>query len=777
MSERTKLGLGVLEAAALLGLLGDGLLRATPWGLNVFLWVAAFAAGAHALSRQKGARTTAGEARWLWPVVLGLAACFAWRDSITLKFLDTLTVFAALAVLALGARGGRVYAAGALDYALAACVSAANSLFGAFPLVFSDVKWKEIPLAGWSRHALSVARGLLIAAPLLLIFGALFVAADAIYEGLVRDTFGFDGEIAFTHVLLFAFFAWVTGGYLRGMFLAEKPITSFAGLSSHMSLPAALTSVYASKPGQEHAHAKAAGGGAEGADAPAKSEGGGPARPAHASVTDEPAVSTPPGGYRFSSGEDESAPARDGFEREAATEGAGDETHKAAAGDAVAPTTGAAATREGAARISLGIVEVGVVIGLLDLLFFSFVFVQLRYFFGDARHVITSAGLTFSDYARRGFFELVWVALLALPLLLAAHWLLRKGKPLHEKIFRALAGAMTGMLFVIMASGLWRMRLYQSAYGQTELRFYTTAFMIWLGAVFAWFVLTVLRGRRERFACGALVAWLVVLGALHFVNPGRLIARANVEHARESNRFDRFDAEYTISLGPDAAPAVLEALPQMKQRDRNYVASQLVSWLDQQRQTDWRSWNYARSRAHGLLAENEADLRDWAARWQNELEAERSTAERARQMATPSAQGAVAQIPGTQLFVHVERRPSSAPAAVYRTITLRLGDTAVSSLSLPADDGVRTRVEVLKVSATTYVLQDAFGVYIVDTQRRSLTRHEGGGVAGPNATLIGAFDLDASKTWRFLPAAEARQTANVMKMDSGSSVNTKSTNR
>ena len=50
---------------------------------------------------------------------------------------------------------------------------------------------------------------------------------------------------------------------------------------------------------------------------------------------------------------------------------------------------------------------------------------------------------------------------------------------------------MVGLLFVIMASGLWRMSLYQQAYGQTELRLYTTAFMVWLGAVLVWFVLTV----------------------------------------------------------------------------------------------------------------------------------------------------------------------------------------------------------------------------------------------------------------------------------------------
>ncbi|MEK7723524.1 MAG: hypothetical protein AAB336_04180, partial [Acidobacteriota bacterium] len=49
MSERTKLGLEILEAAVLLGILGDALLRATPWGLNVLLFILALVAGMIAL--------------------------------------------------------------------------------------------------------------------------------------------------------------------------------------------------------------------------------------------------------------------------------------------------------------------------------------------------------------------------------------------------------------------------------------------------------------------------------------------------------------------------------------------------------------------------------------------------------------------------------------------------------------------------------------------------------------------------------------------------------
>jgi len=59
------------------------------------------------------------------------------------------------------------------------------------------------------------------AAPLLLVFGALFVAADAVFEELVVDLFGFDAAEVFGHLSLMLFFAWLTAGLLWVALLAR----------------------------------------------------------------------------------------------------------------------------------------------------------------------------------------------------------------------------------------------------------------------------------------------------------------------------------------------------------------------------------------------------------------------------------------------------------------------------------------------------------------------------------------------------------------------------
>ncbi len=56
----------------------------------------------------------------------------------------------------------------------------------------------------------------------------------------------------------------------------------------------------------------------------------------------------------------------------------------------------------------------------MNLLFLAFVLVQLRFLFGGSGLEEQRVGLTYAEYARHGFFELVVVAVLVLPLILGA---------------------------------------------------------------------------------------------------------------------------------------------------------------------------------------------------------------------------------------------------------------------------------------------------------------------------------------------------------------------
>jgi hypothetical protein len=488
VGERTRLGLGVIGGALALGGLGDILLRATPWGINFLIWVTALV-GLAILLAKWGRVDTGGEGKWLVFVAVVFAAGVVLRDSPVVVFLDVLGVLISLSLAVWRGRSGSLRRAGIWDYVLGEVFTGALTSAGPIPVSVADIEWREAVRGRWKKQALAVSRGVLLAAPLLLLFGTLLVAADAIFERLVIDIFGFDLADVFSHLFLVCLFAWITAGLLWAGLIARVP--------GNLALP---------RPG----------------------------------------------------------------------------------------------------IVSLGIVEVGMVLGLLDLMFLTFVVIQIRYLFGGAGRVAASTDLTYAEYARHGFFELVTVTALALPLLLVAHWLLRAANRAHERIFKALAGILVGLLFVIVASALQRMYLYQQEFGLTELRLYTTAFMLWISSVLVWFVLTVLRARRERFAFGALVAGFTAIFAINAINPDALIASTNIDRMEEGKRFDAY---YLTTLSADAVPVLVESLPEIgdKRLRKDYTVKQDLVHRWDTRRPDWRTWNLSRSRARHSIKSYVAD--------------------------------------------------------------------------------------------------------------------------------------------------------------------------
>lgn len=216
IDEKTKTGLEILQAAVLLGVLGNVLLRETPWGLNVLLFIGALAAAFVMLVLRRKAELWNKQTVALNIALVFFAACFVWRDSWELKQFDFLAILTILAILILPSLKIKPRIAGVFHFIIGFIWSGINAVFAPFFLLFGDIRWKSIPQTGWSKHLVSVLRGLAIAAPLILIFGALFVAADAVFQGLVERTFNIRADIVVSHIVLTTFFSWIIAGYLRG---------------------------------------------------------------------------------------------------------------------------------------------------------------------------------------------------------------------------------------------------------------------------------------------------------------------------------------------------------------------------------------------------------------------------------------------------------------------------------------------------------------------------------------------------------------------------------
>ena len=235
----------------------------------------------------------------------------------------------------------------------------------------------------------------------------------------------------------------------------------------------------------------------------------------------------------------------------------------------------------------LGLTDVGMILGTLCALFAVFVGIQFKYLFLGSP---IGAGITYSEYARRGFFELVWISLLTLFVIVIFHTLLEEERR-TRKLFSALCSLLIGLVFVVMASAVKRMLMYVDVYGLTALRIYPTAFMFWLALVFVWLVLTVLREKRQYFAFGALMAGIVVIFGLNIANPDALIAQVNTSRPK-------VDAEFLNTLSADAAPILIANLPSLPEKPREQLATQLkAKWS---KLGDWRADSLATLKARQL---------------------------------------------------------------------------------------------------------------------------------------------------------------------------------
>ena len=474
----TERSLGILGLAALLGVLGDALLRATPWGVNLPLWMGVAAAAGWALvpGRPNGRGPITG-----WPLlaVMFFALCFAWRDSSFLQFWNGVAIIGALSLPALQIHGVRLRLARITDYAIGLAASGVNAGAGALMLTPDDVHWHTVSRHG--RRARAAGVGVALTVPVLLVFGGLLMSADPGFERVVRSLVDWDSTIL-SHVLLAAFIAWTSAGYLRTLATAKDPVLKFG----------------------DAAIAKA------------------PSKPA------------------------------------------------------------------------LGMIELGIPLGALSVIFLVFVSLQARYLFGGEAVILETAGLTYAEYARGGFFDLVTASTLLLPVLLGTEWLLDKSNLRNVMRFRALSATLLVLIGLMMLSAVQRMRLYIEAYGLTQDRFYAMAFMICIGVVLALFGGTVLRGMRNRFAFGAVVTGFATLATLNIINPEAIIVRTNVARAEAGAELDIEDA---TRLHADAITELIARAPTLIAEGQcDDFWSTIDRWAPKAA-ADWRTWNLSRAKA------------------------------------------------------------------------------------------------------------------------------------------------------------------------------------
>ena len=241
----------------------------------------------------------------------------------------------------------------------------------------------------------------------------------------------------------------------------------------------------------------------------------------------------------------------------------------------------------------------------IDLLFLGFVGLQIAYLFGG-RDTMDAAAITYSSYARRGFFELIAVAIMVAALLFALDLSVRK----RGRAYVAAALSLLALTTVVLVSAGYRLDLYQRAYGWSEQRLYAFAVIACLAAAIAILAWSIATDRTAvAFSRMAAAATAVAL-LLNLLAPSAYIARANLDRSIDPSSLPEdaeraLDSSYLVSLGDGAIPVIIDRLPQLPDRERAHLERLLARERfrrDLFHAPDWRGWNLDRELAREALA-------------------------------------------------------------------------------------------------------------------------------------------------------------------------------
>ncbi|MCC6299091.1 MAG: DUF4173 domain-containing protein [Anaerolineales bacterium] len=283
--------------------------------------------------------------------------------------------------------------------------------------------------------------------------------------------------------------------------------------------------------------------------------------------------------------------------------------------------------REGEAAVKpfLGFTETTVILASVSLLFMIFVSVQFQYFFGGQTNIGVE-GYTYSQYARRGFNELVIVAFLSLVLVLGLSSLTRRETNLQKRVYSWLSAFLVALVLVILISAYQRISLAIDWHGFSRLRLYPRIFLVWLAILLVTVIVLEVFRKERYFAFAAVIASLGFAATLSLTNVDAAIVKRNTPRALTGKLIN---VGHLASLSTDAVPALVDEFLSTKYSvaDHEKIGAALTCQLyfmsvveenreddskeDSKETRDWRSFILSQYRADEAMQRIEPALQEY----------------------------------------------------------------------------------------------------------------------------------------------------------------------
>jgi hypothetical protein len=237
---------------------------------------------------------------------------------------------------------------------------------------------------------------------------------------------------------------------------------------------------------------------------------------------------------------------------------------------------------------TIGLTEQRMMLWSAAVVLWLFVLLQVSYFIHPPPIAIDS-GVTFAEYARRGFGELSFAATIVVAIILILEYTRPTDATGRDRLMLIrLELVLLVALELVLVSAFRRVVLYEQAYGFTTARLFPQAYMVAMSLVLIALALEVARGSISvNFGRRVAEIGLGVFTVLVFWNYEAWIVNRNIDRASQSGKFDWY---YAGKLSRDAIPTLVSRRAELP-ADARAAAEIRLACIPLPAERRWFEWN------------------------------------------------------------------------------------------------------------------------------------------------------------------------------------------
>lgn len=243
---------------------------------------------------------------------------------------------------------------------------------------------------------------------------------------------------------------------------------------------------------------------------------------------------------------------------------------------------------------------INTILTVLNIIYLMFSFIQITNLFGKLE---SSTNFNYAEYARQGFFQLMFVSIINLIILFIANTNKKEATTSSKRYKKIMSIIIILFTIIIIISAFYRMNLYEKEYGYTYLRvfvYFTLATELILTIPI---ILYLLEMNIDLVKISIIVVTTMYV-ILNFVNIDNMIAKKNIDRYIESSEEKELDISYLIqNTGTDAIPQITRLLKvedrQLAEKAERYLYKEKESL--EKETTQWQERNYSKEQAKKIL--------------------------------------------------------------------------------------------------------------------------------------------------------------------------------